>query len=67
MRIEKSKINRILVRSPNWIGDVVMSIPAIENLKYNCPSAWLTVVAKPWVKAEDVWQELAKLRKKVEQ
>ncbi|MBW2082386.1 MAG: lipopolysaccharide heptosyltransferase II [Deltaproteobacteria bacterium] len=51
MRIEKSKINRILVRSPNWIGDVVMSIPAIENLKYNCPSAWLTVVAKPWVKA----------------
>jgi len=47
--IEKSKIHKIIVRAPNWIGDVVMSIPALEGLKSNFPSAWLAVVAKPWV------------------
>ncbi len=49
MIIEKSKIYKILVRVPNWIGDVVMSMPALEGLRSNFPSARLTVVAKPWV------------------
>ena len=50
MKIDFGSINRIVVRVPNWIGDVVMSIPALEALKRNFPKSYLTVISKPWVK-----------------
>ena len=40
---------KILVRVPNWIGDAVMSIPALEALRARFPSADIALVAKPWV------------------
>lgn len=40
---------KILVRAPNWIGDVVMSLPAVRALTARYPDASLTVLAKPWV------------------
>lgn len=42
-------IKRILIRSTNWIGDVVMSLPAIENIRLLFPDSEITVLAKPWV------------------
>ncbi|MEK7802863.1 MAG: lipopolysaccharide heptosyltransferase II, partial [Deltaproteobacteria bacterium] len=42
-------INNILVRVPNWIGDAVLCLPALEALKTACPQAAITVLAKPWV------------------
>ena len=39
----------ILVRGTNWIGDVIMSLPAITALRESCPQARITVLAKPWV------------------
>ena len=42
-------INNILVRAPNWIGDAVLCLPALEALKMACPQAAITVLAKPWV------------------
>ena len=50
MILEKANIRNILVRTPNWIGDVVMSLPAMEALKANFPDSNVTVLAKPWVK-----------------
>ncbi|MBW1804486.1 MAG: glycosyltransferase family 9 protein [Deltaproteobacteria bacterium] len=47
--IDKTKINRILVRATNWIGDAVMTIPTIEAIRKNFPSSHLTVLARPWV------------------
>lgn len=44
------EIKKILVRVPNWIGDVIMSLPALEALKSNFQSSSLTVLARPWVK-----------------
>ena len=38
-----------MVRVPNWIGDAVISLPALEALRAQYPSAEITVVAKPWV------------------
>jgi heptosyltransferase-2 len=35
----------IVVRSPNWIGDFVLSVPAIRGLRECFPRAHLTVVA----------------------
>ncbi|MGH9660730.1 MAG: glycosyltransferase family 9 protein, partial [Bryobacteraceae bacterium] len=40
---------KILVRATNWVGDAVMSLPAIRALRDNFPGAHLAVVARPWV------------------
>lgn len=40
---------KILVRATNWIGDAVMSIPALDALRVQFPDADITVLAKPWV------------------
>jgi heptosyltransferase-2 len=40
---------RILIRATNWIGDAVMSIPALRAVREARPSAHLTVLARPWV------------------
>jgi heptosyltransferase-2 len=39
----------ILVRSTNWIGDAVMTLPAMAAIRKNLPDAQITVLAKPWV------------------
>ncbi|MFQ5905103.1 MAG: lipopolysaccharide heptosyltransferase II [bacterium] len=38
-------MRNIMVRSPNWIGDFVLSVPAIRALQSRFPRAKLTVVA----------------------
>jgi heptosyltransferase-2 len=48
-RIDKSRVRRILVRATNWVGDVVMSLPALEVVRENFPSSSITVLARPWV------------------
>lgn len=41
---------RILVRATNWVGDVVMTLPALEALRERYPSSRITVLARPWVR-----------------
>ena len=41
--------SNILVRATNWVGDAVMSLPALTAIRKRFPSARITVVAKPWV------------------
>ena len=41
--------SRILVRAPNWVGDVVLSLPALRDLRRQFPAARLEVLARPWV------------------
>ena len=41
--------SHLLVRAPNWIGDVVLSLPALRDLKRAFPSSRLEVLARPWV------------------
>ena len=38
---------RILVRATNWVGDAVMSIPALRHIRATFPAAHLTVLALP--------------------
>src|SRR5262245_44251033 len=42
-------MSRVLVRATNWLGDAVMSLPAIRVLRQVFPHAHLAVVARPWV------------------
>ena len=47
--LDKSKIHRILVRATNWVGDAVMTMPALEAVRSNFPDGHITVLARPWV------------------
>src|SRR5688572_29723146 len=40
---------RLLVRAPNWLGDAVLSLPAVRDLRRNFPFSRLEVLARPWV------------------
>ncbi len=40
---------KIMVRATNWIGDAVMSLPALEALQVRFPDAEVIPVAKSWV------------------
>ncbi len=40
---------KILVRATNWIGDAVMSLPALRALRGRFPDAEISVLARPWV------------------
>ena len=41
--------NRILIRATNWVGDAVMSVPALEQIRARFPEAHIAVLARPWV------------------
>ncbi len=41
--------NSLLVRCVNWIGDAVMTIPALRELRRHLPAAKITLMARPWV------------------
>ena len=43
------RVERLLVRAPNWVGDVILSLPAVRDLRRNFPTARLEVLARPWV------------------
>jgi len=47
--IDFNKLNNVLIRGTNWIGDVVMTFPAIAAVRATLPKAHLTVLVKPWV------------------
>lgn len=42
-------IKRLLIRSTNWIGDAVMTTPAVRAIRKNFPDAEISILTKPWV------------------
>ncbi len=40
---------KILVRSTNWIGDAIMTTPAVRTIRENFPESEITLLAHPWV------------------
>ena len=42
---------KILVRATNWIGDAILSLPALRAIRKRYPEADIAVLAKPWVSA----------------
>ena len=44
-----AEVRRLLVRAPNWVGDVVLSLPAVRDLRRAFPAARLSVLARSWV------------------
>lgn len=50
---------RVLVRAPNWVGDTVLSLPALRDVRRNFPAARLEVLARPAV--ADVYRAVAEV------
>ena len=40
---------KILIRATNWIGDAIMTTPAVRTIRENFPAAEITILAYPWV------------------
>jgi heptosyltransferase II len=45
-KLEPGQISRIVVRAPNWLGDVVMSVPALRQLRCGFPQSHISVVTR---------------------
>ena len=56
----------ILIRVPNWVGDAVMALPALRELRRIFSSAHITLAARAWVaglfEGEDLADKLIPLR-----
>ena len=49
--IKPEHIQRLLIRSTNWIGDAVMTTPAIRAIRKRFPDSHISLLVKPWVAA----------------
>ena len=47
MKMRPYDIGRVVVRAPTWVGDAVMSVPALRELRALLPAANITVAAQP--------------------
>lgn len=45
--VRVTSFNRLLVRLPNWVGDIMMALPAIRSLRATFPEAHLIGMARP--------------------
>src|SRR5438876_11935113 len=50
---------RILIRSSNWLGDAVMSVPAVRAIKNGRPDAHVTIAAP--MKIAPMWKLVPKV------
>ncbi|MEA2013686.1 MAG: lipopolysaccharide heptosyltransferase II [Thermodesulfobacteriota bacterium] len=48
-KLVPEKIGKILIRGTNWIGDVIMTLPAVATIRKTFPHARISVLAKYWV------------------
>jgi heptosyltransferase-2 len=46
MTVDPSAVRRVLVLSPNWLGDAVMALPALADVRRRFTSARLVVAAR---------------------
>jgi heptosyltransferase-2 len=44
------KPGKILIRGTNWVGDAVISIPAMRQIRRLFPDAHISLLVRPWVK-----------------
>ena len=49
MNFDRSEIKNILVRSTNWVGDAVMTTPALGAIRQSFPDARIAILANPVV------------------
>lgn len=48
--LNPDQIRKILIRGTNWVGDAVISVPAMREIRRLFPQARITLLVRPWVK-----------------
>ena len=48
-KLPREGINKILIRGTNWIGDAVLTLPAVASVRATYPNAHIAMLVKPWV------------------
>jgi heptosyltransferase-2 len=46
--IQAERIERVVVRGANWVGDAVMTVPALKGLRRVLPGAHVTLATRGW-------------------
>lgn len=46
---EADRLRSILVASPNWLGDAVLALPVLANLRRSFPKARIGLLVRPWL------------------
>ncbi|HVF49886.1 MAG TPA: lipopolysaccharide heptosyltransferase II [Pyrinomonadaceae bacterium] len=46
--LQAERIERVIVRGVNWVGDAVMTIPALRELRRVLPGAHITLATRAW-------------------
>lgn len=49
-KLVQDQIRRVVVRGTNWVGDAVMTIPALRELRRILPAAHVTLASRSWAK-----------------
>lgn len=49
MPLDRASPLRVVVKAVNWVGDAVITTPALRHLRQSFPHACITVIARPWV------------------
>jgi heptosyltransferase-2 len=49
LKVNRMLYRRILVRATNWVGDAIMSLPALYALRSRFPNAHMAILARPSV------------------
>ena len=47
-KLNTENVKRIVVRGTNWVGDAVMTVPALRELRRLFPDAHITLATRPW-------------------
>ena len=50
MEIDAAKIKKVLIRGTNWVGDAVMSVPAMREIRRSLPHSRVSLLIRPWVR-----------------
>jgi len=48
-KLPREGIDKILIRGTNWIGDAIMTLPAVNSIRVTYPRAHIAMLVKPWV------------------
>ncbi len=48
--IQPGSARKILIRGTNWVGDAVISIPAMKEIRRLFPGAHISLLVRPWVR-----------------
>jgi heptosyltransferase II len=49
-KLERERTNRVVVRGTNWVGDAVMTVPALRELRRFLPQAHITLATRGFAK-----------------